>query len=151
MGSGVTVQVIPGGVLTAQIPAIQNGAAIVQIPAIQGPPGAPGGGGGGLLVESVTSNRSLTAGRLYVCSGGIRLILTLTAGSTGDRVQVVAASAPFQIAQSAGVQCTIGDLNTTLGITGRIDSVNLSDAIELVCLAPGYWQAFILNGYLEVT
>jgi hypothetical protein len=41
--STITVQVIPGGVRSTQITALQGrGAAIVQIPALQGPPGVGG-------------------------------------------------------------------------------------------------------------
>lgn len=63
------------------------------------------------------------------------LVLPSTNLSLGDRVIIVdEGTGGFQINQSAGEQIRYGDKQTTLGIAGRIISIEVGSVIELIFL-----------------
>ena len=69
------------------------------------------------------------------------LVLPATNLALGDRIIIVdQGGAGFQINQSAGEQIRYGTRQTTVGITGKIVSNEIGNAIELVFLG-GIWVA----------
>jgi hypothetical protein len=87
-------------------------------------------------VEITTTTQNAAANTRYAANNAALVTITLpTVAAVGDEIQIVGKGAGlFRIAQSTGQQVRFGDLSTTSGATGRIDSTLQYDSIKLVCI-----------------
>jgi len=93
-------------------------------------------GGSGITWSVVTANRGLTAntGTFAAPSSGILGLTLPTSGSDiGSSIRVSGVSGGWRIGQGAGQQVFFGNLNTTLGTGGYLESTDPKDTVELVC------------------
>lgn len=99
------------------------------------------GSSSGFTWNNVTgSTQSMSSGNGYVCSNAGLTTLTLPAVAStafGDMIKVISFGAGgFKIAQNSGNQMLFGNMTTTAGVTGFIqtDPSETYSAIELVCI-----------------
>ena len=103
---------------------------------------------GGLQWVQIQSSQSAQAGFGYFVNANSLCSIALPASSTvGSRFIVRReGSANWRITQGVGQQILAGDLATTTGVTGRVESLELGCTIELVCkVANQVWT--VINSY----
>lgn len=90
---------------------------------------------GSMAMVTVTSDATIQANYAYNVDGGALVILTLpTQAQEGDTFAVVRTGAfNWRIAQNAGQTIIFGDIATTPGVTGYLESTAVGDAIQVVC------------------
>ncbi len=83
----------------------------------------------------ITSNQMAVTQNGYFTNGGSRVEVTLPNASViGDTFVVSAINTNgWKIVQGAGQQIQLGDVLTTVGATGYIESIKNGDSITLVC------------------
>lgn len=72
----------------------------------------------------------------FVANGGSRVVITLAAtAAVGTTVRVVGKGAGgWKIAQDASQKIYFGNISTTTGVTGYIESTHPNDCVELICI-----------------
>ncbi len=112
--------------------------------------GAPGSGittfgsGNTILIDSdqnmtwqtIIASQALAVDNGYICiAPGGALSLSLPAvSSVGDIIEITLdGSASFTITQGAGQQIRLGNLATTAGVGGSLQSTQQGDSIRMVC------------------
>ena len=104
--------------------------------------------------NAISASQTLANKNGYICVGGTNLSLLLPATSiVGDILAVsLDGSTSFSVTQAAGQQIRLGDVTTTLGVSGSISSLNQGDSIVLVCKqANTLWTCYGVTGNLTVT
>jgi hypothetical protein len=103
----------------------------------------------------ITAGQSLVKSNGYFTTGASQLLLPLpTLSAVGDTIEIKANNANgFKITQGAGQVITQGNTNTTVGITGFLESTAIGDSVRIVCsVANTQWDAFpiigVLNGFI---
>ena len=103
----------------------------------------------------ITAGQSLVKSNGYFTTGASQLLLPLpTLSQVGDTIEIKANNANgFKITQGAGQVITQGNTNTTVGITGFLESTAIGDSVRIVCsVANTQWDAFpiigVLNGFI---
>lgn len=96
------------------------------------------GSGTGITWNNVTATSvTMAANNGYVCTstGGALLTLTLPAtAAVGSIISIMGVSAGgWLVSQGSGQQINFGNDQTTLGVTGLLQSTNANDSITLVC------------------
>jgi hypothetical protein len=88
----------------------------------------------------------------YIVNSPSLVLLQLPAiASIGSLISVVdQGSGGWRITQGENQSIQVGNQLTTVGVTGRVSSTSLGDAIDLLCVANGRWTAIGLNGNLEI-
>jgi len=113
-----------------------------------------GGGGSGITWSVVTANRGLTAntGTFAAPSSGILGLTLPTSGSDiGSSIRVSGVSGGWRIGQGTGQQVFFGNLNTTLGAGGYLESTDPKDTVELVCWDPDTrWNVISSIGNIDI-
>jgi len=92
---------------------------------------------GGMAWNDVTgTSQTMAVGNGYTANNASLVTLTLPAtAAVGDRVSVTGYGAGgWRIAQNSGDIIHFGSSDTTTGATGRLDSTNRYDSIQLVCV-----------------
>ena len=105
--------------------------------------------------DITTATQTMVAGVSYIAdyaSGPV--VFTLPASSAvGTVLQVKGGfnGLGWQILQNAGQQISVGNVSSTLGNTGYIQSTNNTDAVSLVCLvADTIWGNFAVQGSIDL-
>ncbi len=103
--------------------------------------------------NAISASQTLANKNGYICVGGTNLSLLLPATSiVGDILAIsLDGSTSFSVTQAAGQQIRLGDVTTTLGVSGSISSLNQGDSIVLVCKqANTLWTCYGSMGNLTV-
>ena len=99
----------------------------------------------GQLIESgqlfnwtvVSMNTIMAVNNGYISSSGGLLNMQLPPSSLiGDIIRITNIGGNFKIVQLAGQSINYGTNTTTVGVAGYINSVNIGDSIELLCVNP---------------
>ena len=109
--------------------------------------------GGGITWSNISASQTLVVNHGYFCSSGGALSLALPAvSSVGDVIEVVLiGSTSFTVTQSAGMQVTVGNRQTTAGVGGSTASTQQGDAIRIICYqANTLWVAASSMGNLTI-
>lgn len=112
--------------------------------------------GGGLTWSVVTVNASLASNTGTIANKGSNLVMTLPAtGAIGDIISIVGENTAlgWTIAQNANQQIFFGTSSTTLGTGGSISSINIRDALTMVCTVSGastVWTVISSVGNLTI-
>lgn len=117
---------------------------------IGGSSGSSGGGGEGLNTIVLTQSSTATKGNIYYANSLSIISLQLpTSAALGDTFELINSGAgTVRVTQGAGQFVTVGDLSTTTGATGRIDSTTQGDWLEFRYL--DRWYCTVKNGFIEV-
>jgi hypothetical protein len=109
--------------------------------------------GGGLTWAIVVINTAMQRNDGYIANavGTVQLLLP-TVSVLGDIVRVAGITAGgWQITQSAGQQIQFGNLLTTVGVGGSLNSTASGDTVELVCVvANTSWMVLSGVGNINV-
>lgn len=103
-------------------------------------------------VETANANMATNNGYISNSAGTINLTLPTTA-NIGDIIRVTNEAGNFSIRQNAGQSINFGNVTTTVGTTGHLDSTALGDSVELVCIVAGAnttWQVQSVIGNLTI-
>lgn len=94
------------------------------------------GSGTGLTWNIITTDTTASVNNGYVTNSASLVTVTLPATAAAGSVIRVAGygSGGWQIAQNAGQQIRFGNISTTAGATGGLESSNENDAVELICV-----------------
>jgi len=111
--------------------------------------------GGGLEWTEVTGiSVSMAVGNGYILNNVALVTATLPAtAAVGSVVRVVGKGAgEWRIAQNAGDIIHFGTSTSTTGVGGRLDSTEVNDCVELVCIvADNEWAVMSSIGNITVT
>jgi hypothetical protein len=99
------------------------------------------------------STQSATNKDGYVANSASRIDFALPAtANLGDEFKIAGlGSGGWRISQGAGQTITFGDLTTTAGSGGRIDSTHQRDSATLIALSATEWQIIEAVGNLDLT
>lgn len=88
------------------------------------------------FVEITTTTQAAAVNTRYSANNAGLVTITLPAtAAIGDTIQVVGKGAGlFRVAQNSGQIIRFGDVSTTAGATGRIDSTHQYDSLTLLCI-----------------
>lgn len=96
--------------------------------------------GGGLTWSVITADQSATVNNGYICNKAGLLTLTLPASAAiGDIIRVTGINTAlgWKIAQNANQRIHFGTSSTTTGVGGSLESTNIRDSVEIVCVVSG--------------
>lgn len=84
----------------------------------------------------IGASQAFTPNMGFITTSGALVTLTLPAtANVGDTFRVTALGVGgWSIAQNAGQLCSLGTLDSTLGVGGSMSSTQIGDSIELVCV-----------------
>ncbi len=103
--------------------------------------------------EVTGTTQALAANNRYAANNAAQVTLTLpTTAALGDQIEIIGKGAGgWRVAQNASQQIRFGDLSTTAGISGRLDSTNRYDSICLACItANTEWSVIRSQGNIDV-
>jgi len=98
---------------------------------------------GNIEIEEVTAaTKDIEAGKAYIANRSSQITFTLPATmALGERFMIIGkGSGGWKIAQNAGqqIKCSLNssntDRSTKLGATGRLQSLNTGDCVDIVCI-----------------
>jgi hypothetical protein len=98
------------------------------------------------------TTQTIVSGSGYVANSATRITFTLPPTAVlGDQVEVLGQGAGgWRIAQITGQSIVYGDLTSTSGTTGYVESTHSKDAIILRALSSTQWQVVSAVGILDV-
>lgn len=105
------------------------------------------------FIEVTGTGEAMLVNTRYGANNASRVSLSLpTASIVGDALLLVGmGTGGWRLSQGASQQVHFGDLSTTFGSSGRLDSTHQKDAIELVCTkANQEWTVVKAQGNLDV-
>lgn len=117
---------------------------------LQGPPGPKGGASD---IVTITSDTQAVVNTSYIIDSPALVRVTLPeVCRTGDQVGVSTKGVGYwRIVQNPNQKIYVGDSSTTLGITGRIDSIDNGVSITIACITENTeWIVISLTGNVEV-
>ena len=103
--------------------------------------------------EVTGTTQAMATNNRYAASNASLVTLTLpTTAAIGDQIEVVGKGAGgWRIAQNADQLIRFGDLVSTTGISGRLDSTNRYDSLCIVCItANNEWSVIRSQGNIDV-
>jgi hypothetical protein len=104
----------------------------------------------GLVYNVIQSNTALVPDNAYICNSLSKLILTIpTTALLGQRILIYNLSGGFKVQQEAGGQIQVGNIATTYGATGSVESTQVGDFLPLTWSA-GLWCEMGMRGILDV-
>lgn len=106
----------------------------------------------GLTWLTVTASQDMLSGYGYNTNSASLIELLLPSnGVMGDIVQIVGMGAGgWRITQNSNNQMIMGNLSTTAGTGGYIESTYYTDSITLECLGNGTWTRIAVAGNISV-
>ena len=147
----VTNHISLGGVYgTAPTGGVQS--VVINASGVLGTEGTPGT----VSWSVVTSSQSAVAGHGYICNSAGTLILTLPAsGTIGDIIAVTGINnaTGWKIAQNANQVIHFGRIDTTVGVTGYLQSSLTRDFVQILCAVAGSsteWQVIDSIGNITI-
>ncbi len=110
------------------------------------------GGGSSFTWNSITASQTMVSNNGYLVASGTLSLALPTTSAVGDEIEVViAAGTSWTITQAAGQSVVVGNITSTVGVSGSVAS-NTGQTISLVCsVANTKWNAYGLVGNLSVT
>ena len=115
----------------------------------------PAGGGTGLTWNSITTTaQTAVVNNGYILNNVALVTLTLPATAVvGDSVRVAGKGlGGWRIAQNASQVIHFGNLDTTIGVTGHMDSNNKYDSVYLLCITANTdWIVLSSQGTISTT
>jgi hypothetical protein len=120
---------------------------------IQGPPGRNGQDSSTSFTwQTLSASHQMQSNHAYVLDSPILLLLNLPINpAIGDRIRLIGQGAGgWRITQNADQQVQAGNVATSVGITGRIDSIEPSAQVEIVALSAERWCATTIYGHLDL-
>ena len=113
-----------------------------------------GGGGGGTTWSEITStSTTMAVNNGYIANNVGLVTLTLpTTAALGSIIEVVGKGAGgWKIAQNTGEQIHFGNINTTSGTGGYLQSTLTYDAIRIVCtVTDNEWTVLSVQGNITI-
>jgi hypothetical protein len=111
--------------------------------------------GGGIAWTEVTgTSQAAAVNNAYITNNAGLVTVTIpTTAAVGSVIRIVGKGAGgWRIAQNASENINFGNLTTTTGTGGRLDSSNRYDCVELVCtVADTTWTVISSQGNVTVT
>lgn len=107
-----------------------------------------------ITFNGVSTNQTMVANNgYYITSGGALTFALPATAAAGTVLEIVGnGSTSWQIIQAAGQSVWVGNVQSTVGVTGNVISTNAHDSIELVCIAANTtWQSRNYQGFPTVT
>jgi hypothetical protein len=103
--------------------------------------------------NNITSNTPLSAQNSYYVSSGALSLSLPTTSRIGDVIKVtLVGGTSWTITQGAGQQITMGNVNSTLGVSGSISSTSNGDSISIECFSEDtLWVTVSSIGTLAIT
>lgn len=113
-----------------------------------------GGGGGGMTWSVITAGQSIVVNNGYILngtSGFISMTLPVTS-SVGDLFEIVGIGTDaWSVQQNSGQKIIFGEIETTVGAGGAIESTHERDCLRAVCIvANTTWQVISSMGTISV-
>lgn len=111
-------------------------------------------GGGTTWTEVTGTSQSAAVDNGYITNNAGLVTVTLpSTAAVGQVVRIAGKGAGgWRVAQNSGQAIHFGVFNTTTGVTGRLDSVNRYDAVELICTTANTdWNVLSSQGNITVT
>lgn len=123
-----------------------------RIAAGGGTGGGTGGGGSSITWEAITGSIQMQVNRGYICNGlSLQTLILPSSAILGDQLHISAqGTGLYRIAQNAGQQIRFGSRTTSLGISGRIDSLVQGDSITLLYAGSNLWSVVFSSGNFDV-
>lgn len=113
-----------------------------------------GSGGGGITwSEVLTTTQAAAVNNGYIANNASLVTITLpTTASVGSYIRIAGKGAGgWKVAQNASQLINFGNLPSTTGVTGFIQSTNSEDAVELLCVtANNEWSVISSIGNITV-
>lgn len=110
---------------------------------------------GGFTWNEVTgTSQAASVNNGYICNNASLVTVTLPdTAAVGSVVRVAGKGAGgWRIAQNASEIIHFGNVDTTTGVGGRLDSTDTNDAIELLCIvADTEWMVLSSQGNITIT
>ena len=110
---------------------------------------------GGFTWNEVTgTSQAASVNNGYICNNASLVTVTLPdTAAVGSVVRVAGKGAGgWRIAQNASEIIHFGNVDTTTGVGGRLDSTDTNDAIELLCIvADTEWVVLSSQGNITIT
>jgi hypothetical protein len=102
--------------------------------------------------QSLNASHQMQVNHAYVLNSPTLLLLNLPiTAQIGDRILLVGQGVGnWRITQNPNQQLRAGSVTTTIGITGRAESIDPSAQVEIVALSALLWQATIILGHLDL-
>jgi hypothetical protein len=111
------------------------------------------GGSGNAPVEVTGTSQSMSVNTDYIANNAGLVTLTVpTVAAVGDKVRIIGKGAGgWKVAQNASGIIHFGNLDSTTGTGGHIDSTHKYDCVELMCIvANNEWIVVTVVGNLTV-
>ena len=114
-----------------------------------------GGGGGVTWNNQASSSATLAVGNAYWTNNGASLV-TYTLPTTAAQFTIIQvlgnSSGGWKIAQNASQSIVAGNLTSTVGTGGSVQSTTATDGVALLCtVANTTWQVYAGSGNYSVT
>ena len=112
-----------------------------------------GGGGGTTWTEVTATSQTMNINSGYIANNAGLVTFTLpTTAALGSVIEVVGKGAGgWKITQNAGEQIHFGNINTTSGTGGYLQSTLTYDAIRIVCtVTDNEWTVLSAQGNITV-
>jgi hypothetical protein len=108
--------------------------------------------GSGLSWTITGADTEMAVNYGYLCNSlSLQRMKLPSAANVGDRLVVIGGSSTrFRVEQYVDQSIVFGSLSTSVGIVGRIDSLNPGAALDLTHLGNSQWLAKDSNGNFEV-
>jgi len=104
---------------------------------------------GGSWVEETTTSRALTVNQNVIGNNAATITMTLPdSAALGDMIRIATIGAgSVKVAQNASEIIHFGTSTTTTGVGGSIESTEVNDAVELLCVVANLeWQVLSSQG-----
>ena len=102
--------------------------------------------------EVTTTSQSASVNHAYITNNASQVNVTLpSSASIGDIVRVVGlGSGGWKLSQNASQYVYFGNLTSTTGTGGYLESTNEHDSIELVCVSTNGWSVISSIGNITI-
>lgn len=111
--------------------------------------------GASIAWSVITADQTAAVNNGYICNKGSALLLALpTTSAAGNIIRVTGINTAlgWKITQAAGQQIFFGTSSSTSGVTGFLQSSNIRDSIEMVCVVANLtWNVISSVGNITIS